>query len=304
MFFDIKNKSYIILILGALPHEIEPDIYSLDDLMHTKVEMNNFLIYWRMKFNKIFARNSDIFASLKYFNDTIIEFKFDSDIIIGTYEYYNYLFKILDDFFKNKKCFNDTINDYKSHRDKLIFIYCKNEKYILNQLNDSLLPTIFFYSIDLNYTFEINSDDLLMIKDDYIYLKIIFSTKENKIWKMGKIFSLKYQFIFNPESKQIGFYRNIKKVKRTVSNEEGKNGIIEKEKEKAKGINNQNYLVYKIILIIILIITFAYLLIKYYKILCNLKRQKRKNEITLINENKINADNDLKEMVNLNDGNN
>ena len=93
-YFDIKNKSDIKLILGALPHEIEPDIYSLDDLMYTKVEMNNFLIYWRMKFNKIFARNSDIFASLKYFNDTVIEFKFDNDIIIGTYEYYNYLFKI------------------------------------------------------------------------------------------------------------------------------------------------------------------------------------------------------------------
>ena len=176
--------------------------------MYTKVEMNNFMIYWRMKFNKIFAKNSDIFASLKYFNDTIIEFKFDSDVIIGTDEYYNYLFKILDDLFKNKKCFNDSIIDYKSHNDKLIFIYCKNEKYILSQLNDSLLPTIFLYSIDLNYTFEINSNDLLVIKDEYVYLKIVFSMKGNKIWKMGKIFSFKYQFVFNPETKQIKRKRN------------------------------------------------------------------------------------------------
>ena len=300
-YFDIKNKSDIKLILGSLPHEIEPEIYSLDDLMYTKVEMNNFLIYWRMKFNKIFAKNSDIFASLKYFNDTIIEFKFDSDIIIGTDEYYNYLFKILDDLFKNKKCFNDSIIDYKSHNDKLIFIYCKNEKYILSQLNDSLLPTIFLYSIDLNYTFEINSNDLLTIKDEYVYLKIVFSIKGNKIWKMGKIFSFKYQFVFNPETKQIGFYRNIKKVipSASKSNEKGKNEVKEKEIE----IYTKNYLFYKIILVIILIIAFAYLLIKYYKFLFNLKRQKRKNEITLINDNKIDDGNYLKEMVNLNDGN-
>ena len=220
--------------------------------MYTKIEMDNYLIYWRMKFNKIFAKNSDIFASLKYFNDTIVEFKFDIDAIIGTDEYFNYLFKILDDFFKNKKCFNDSIIDFKSQTDKLIFIYCKNEKYILNQLNDSLLPIIFLYSIDLNYTFEINSDDLLLIKDEYIYLKILFSAKGNKIWRLGKIFSLKYQFIFNPESKQIGFYKNIKQVISSVSEEEGKNKKVEKEKEG----NPPNYLIYKIILVIILVSLF------------------------------------------------
>ena len=149
---------------------------------------------------------------MRYFNDTLAEFKFDSDIIIGTDEYSNYLFKILDDLFKNKKCFNDSIIDYKNQKDKLIFIYCKNEKNILNQLNDSLLPNIYFYSVDLNYTFEINSNDLLMIKGDFIYLKILFSSKGNKIWKLGKLFSLKYQFTFNPETKQIGFYRNIKQI--------------------------------------------------------------------------------------------
>ena len=155
------------------------------------------------------------------------------------------------------------------------------------------------YSIDLNYTFEINSNDLLLIKDEYLYLKILFSAKGNKIWRLGKIFSLKYQFIFNPESKQIGFYKNIKQVISSVSEEEGKNKKIEKEKEG----NPPNYLIYKVILVIILVIAFTFLFMKYYKIICNLKRQKRKNEITLINDNKINSDNNLKEMENINDGN-
>ena len=162
-YFDVNknNINEIKLIIGALPHEIEPDIYSITDLMYTKVDMNNFLIYWRMKFNVIFARNSDLLASLKYFDDTVAEFKFDNAIIIGTDEYSNYLFK-------KQKCFNNNINDYKNHRDKLKYIYCINDKYVLNELNDSLFPIIFFHSVDLNYTFEIDSDDLLFLKDEYI----------------------------------------------------------------------------------------------------------------------------------------
>ena len=167
------------------------------------------------------------------------------------------------------------------------------------------MPNIYFYSVDLNYTFEINSNDLLMIKGDFIYLKILFSSKGNKIWKLGKLFSLKYQFTFNPETKQIGFYRNIKQIISSILKKVEKNGKIDKQK-----INTRNYLVYKIILVIILIIplksifiVFVYLFWKYYKIICNFKRQKRKNEITLINDVKTNVDNNLKEMENLNDGN-
>ena len=85
----------------------------------------------------------------------------------------------------------------------------------------------------------------------------------------------------------------------SVSGEEGKNEKIEKEKEK----NTNNYLIYKIILVIILVIAFTFLFMKYYKIICNLKRQKRKNEISLINDNKINSDKNLKEMENIKDGN-
>ena len=297
--FDVNknNTNDIKLIIGALPHEIEPEIYSINDLMYTKVDMNNFLIYWRMKFNVIFARNSDLFASLKYFDDTSAEFKFDIDIIIGTDEYKNYLFKILEDLFKKQKCFNSSINDYKNHKDKLKFIYCKNDKYVLNELNDSLLPIIFFHSVDLNYTFEIDNDDLLFIKDEYIYIKILFSEKGNNIWKFGKPFSLKYKFIFNPETKQIGFY-----IKQSIPIR----NITKKEKViiSSKDNNNKNILIFQIFFIVILIILLTYLILKCYKIFCNLKRHKSKKEILLFNDNKKFSESNEKEMVSLNEGNN
>ena len=293
-YFDVNNKTNETkLILGGLPHEIQSFNYYEDDLMYCKVESSNYLIYWKIRFNKIFALNDDLLASLKYFDDTVIEFKFDINIIIGTDQYSNYLFKILEEYFIDKKCFIEIIIDYQNNSNKLKFIYCKNEKYIYGELY-YLVPTIFFYSNDFNYTFEINSKDLLEKKDDYIYLKIAFSVKGNNVWKLGKLFSLKYKFVFNPETKQVGFY--LRESSQNISKEKRIENL-----DKIKYSNNFIFL--KILAIITLIILLSFLGIKYYKILCNFKRQKRKNEITLINEYKYDSNSKEKEMTSLNNNN-
>jgi hypothetical protein len=292
-YFDVNNKTNETkLIIGALPHETFPLIYSEDDLMYGKVVSSNYLIYWKIRFTKIFAFNSDLFASLKYFDDAEVEFKFDSDIIIGTDEYFDYLYGVLGDYIYNNKCFSGRINDYKNNSDKLKFIYCKNERFLYEELYSSLLPTIFLVSNEFNYTFELNSDDLLIIKDEYIYFRILFSDKGNKVWKLGKIFSMKYKFVFNPETKQVGFYT------RVISS---KNITKEKSNKALHEQNNSNKsLTYKIFIIICLFILLSFLMIKYYKIICNMTRQKRKNEIILINDYKYYEKNNVKEMESLN----
>ena len=231
---------------------MQPDIYSENQLLYTKVNSNNYMIYWKMKFDKIFALNCDIFASLKYFENTDIEFKFDSDVIIATDEYKDYIFKIFENYFMNKKCFNISINDYKIYTNKLQFIYCKYEKHFFNELSESFLPIIYFYSNEFNYTFEIDSSDILFIKEDYIYLKILFNDNNlnNNIWKLGKPFSLKYKFIFNPETKQIGFYNkdySTKSENRKIKNNNNDNLI-----------NNGNFI--RIFFIVIFVILMAYLI--------------------------------------------
>ena len=289
-YFDYNNtlNNGHKLIIGVLPHELYPNIYSENQLFYTKAISNNYMIYWRIKFNKIMAVNSDMFASLKYFEDTDIEFKFDSDIIIATEDYSNYIFKIFNTYFINKKCFNSSINDYKDYSSKLIFIYCKYNKNFFFELSESLLPTIYLYSIDFNYTFEIDSDDILFIKNDYIYLRILFNDNKikNKIWKLGKPFSLKYKFVFNPETKQVGFYNkdysNEAKNKKILNDDNGKD--IKKD------------ITIKIFIIVIFGILLIYLLFKTYKIISNIKRQKRKNEIIIINDYKYYSQNNIKEM--------
>ena len=295
-YFDFNNKTNETkLIIGALPHEMHPLLYSEDDLMYSKSESSNYMIYWKLWFNKIFAFNSDLYASLKYFDETTVELKYDIDFIIGTNEFENYLFNVLDEYIFGNKCFLGRINDYKNITNKLKFFYCKNERYIFEELYGSLLPTIFLYSYEFNYTFEIDSDDLLMIKDDFIYLRIVFSEKGNKIWKLGKIFTMKYKFIFNPETKQVGFY--LKQLSGKNTTKEKNNKISYKDSEFRKN------LIYKLLIIIFLSILLTFLIAKYYKSICNITRQKRKNEITLINDYKYYEKNNVKEMMSLQNNN-
>ena len=262
------------VVLGSLPHQIYPEYYSYDDLKYAQVEAQSFLIYWRMKFDKIYIKPNDNI----YFNDTMIEFKFDSNVIIGTKEYEDYILKLLFvNYFNEGKCFNDTILDYKLYSNKLQFFYCKNDGKIRKELN-SLLPNIYFYSNELNYTFELKNEDLFFINNDNVYYRVLFGSQNNKIWYLGKPFSLKHKFIFNPETKKIGFYDKY---------------YGQKEKETSnKNENKYNFnIALKIGIIIVLGILLFYLGVILGKMIYGIKRNQRANELNedydyIIDENK------------------
>ena len=258
-FFDFdsfENKKGKIIV-GALPHEIYPDNYHFDDLMYAPSISQNFVIYWRMEFDKIYIKINNNKNNILYFNDTTIEFKFDSNVIIGTLEYENYIVNIFGKFLKEEKCFHENISDYKSYINRLKFFYCKNDNKIKKELY-SLLPNLYFYSHEFNYTFEIKNDDLFIIKNEYIYYKVLFGTNNDNKWYLGKPMTLKYKFIFNPETKQIGFYNKY---------------------YNPKGNKKDNYIIVKIIVIIALSILLIFLGIKIGKMIYGMKRKKRANEL-------------------------
>lgn len=129
---------------------------------------------------------------------------------------------------------------------------------IINELKKIILPIKFFTHEYNNYTFEITSEDIIMQKGDYILIKIVFPDF-TYTWTLGKPFSLKYYFLFNPDIKKLGFY-----VK-SDSNNSGEN-------------NTWKYAVY-IILIIVLIAIFVILGIFLGKKIYGLKRKIRANEM-------------------------
>ena len=253
------------LIIGSRPHEDYPNKLSSDDLVYAKCSSNDFVIYWEMKFDKIYVNNktyknsglddkSDDDGKVNFENK--VDFKFDSNLIFGTIKYEKYLSFILNDLIEGKKCFNDTmIGD--SVYSKFKFYYCKNEKSIKDKLY-SIIPIIYFYSHEFNHTFELIIDDILKEKGEYIYILILFDGVSNR-WKLGNIFSLKYKFVFNPDTKQIGFYKNIKN---------------------SNNIDSKDYsFIFKIILIIVLSLLLILLGFILGKMIYGLKRKKRANEL-------------------------
>ena len=119
-------------------------------------------------------------------------------------------------------------------------------------------------------------------------MRILFNDNKikNKIWKLGKPFSLKYKFVFNPETKQVGFYN------KDYSNEAKNKKILNDD----NGNDIKKDITIKIFIIVIFGILLIYLLFKTCKIISNIKRQKRKNEIIIINDYKYYSQNNIKEM--------
>ena len=268
-FFDLSSgdSGKGKIIIGSLPHEVYPENYHSDDLNYGQVNSQSFVNYWRMEFNKIYIKTNNNNNDILYFNDTTIEFKFDSNVIIGGYEYENYILNIFDKYFKEQKCFNDTILAYQYYTNKLKFYYCKKDDNVKKELL-ALLPDIYFYSYEFNYTLEIKKEDLFIIKNDFIIYKILFSPN-NKVWYLGKPITLKYTFIFNPETKKIGFYTKYYNKK-------------EEDKNNSSDTNNNSFfdnIFIKIIVVIILCIILVVLGVVIGKFIFGIKRKKRANEL-------------------------
>ena len=151
------------------------------------------------------------------------------------------------------ECFNET-----SSVSKFGFFYCKNKEDTISQIKKKM-PIFKFISYDLNSTFEINADDLLYVQGDYVYCLMYWVSYLQSSWYLGKPFLKKYQFIFNPDTKTIGYYTN--------SNNEDGGGFVSKE----------TFIVVIIIVIVVVVVICGII----GKILFDkFRRKKRANELT------------------------
>lgn len=286
--YNSWNDSNGKLIIGSLPHEDFPDIYSKDDLIYTYIPIEEYsfsINYYKIGFNEIYSNSMNNYFKINLFNINC-ELSFDSNLIIAPREFETEIRKkFMKNYQINEKCFKDSIQQNNYFTD-LIFYFC--DKNIKNELYD-FLPFIKFISKDLNYTFEISKEELFKIEGDYIYLNILFDYGK-KYWILGKPFSLKYQFIFDQDSKKIGFYRN---------------------SHQKIYINKNNKASYDKVIQIFLIIFFSFCLIfiGFYlgKKIYQMKRKIRANELDdnyeYINENnnkKDVNDNKFNEIINNN----
>ena len=66
-------------------------------------------------------------------------------------------------------------------------------------------PKLKFYHNELNYTFELDYNDLFIEENDKLIL-MVFLDEIKMTWSLGKPFLKKYSFLFNQDTKFIGFY--------------------------------------------------------------------------------------------------
>lgn len=239
-YFDLNSKdsSKGNIIIGSLPHQVfNSTDYSKKELVYAKSHQGTELVFWEMKFDKIYFIDKGTKAT--YENETV-EFNFGSNVIIGTYSYKNYLNSALSDLLKEQKCFLDVFKGYDEYYEfssDYEYFYCKYDIDTKKKLNE-LITSISFYSSEFDSTFELTNEQLLKEEDNYLFIQVIFSKYANK-WVLGRPMLSKYQFVFNPYLRKIGFYHDKK---------EGKEEPIE-NKEK-----DNNDTMYRIFIIIPLII--------------------------------------------------
>lgn len=204
--FDSRDNQKGRLVVGSLPHEDYPDSFSEKDLLYTKSNQLSRSTFMEMKFDKVYIINDD--KTINFNVDA--ELRYDSKIIIADYEYKKNLLSKIDDLIKEQKCKEGNIRDFEYYH-FMTFYYCKKDKDIKKKLNEIITP-IYFFSKDFNKTFEITNNEILLEKDGYIYIQMLFNEIVGK-WSLGTVFTLNHKFIFNQEEKQIGYYIKLKEEK-------------------------------------------------------------------------------------------
>ena len=151
---------------------------------------NKQYLVWGLNFEKIIFDNDII-----YENNLRAEFNINLGCIIAS----NAFKEKFDKFLRNNYIMT-SLNEYS----KKYYIYIFEEKYY-----DALKNfTIDFYHKELNYHFTLNYQDLFYEEYNKIYCLIVFNYKEKNFWKFGLPFFRKYRFIYNQDTKSIGFFND------------------------------------------------------------------------------------------------
>jgi hypothetical protein len=142
--------------------------------------------------------------------NTNVHFFYEFYNVIATMEFINQIKKLfLDELIEKKKCFRGKFSQNLFSYDDINFFYCNVD--VENILIQNL-SGIKFYSDDFDFTFELTKDELYYKKGKYIYLTVLYFNNLYNDWIVGQMFTSKYNFVFNTDTREIGFYKKVNNV--------------------------------------------------------------------------------------------
>ena len=129
-------------------------------------------------------------------------------MILGSPEYHQEIKKT----FFQELIYNGICNEQNFISKMTTYTYITCSTNVKSHFNK--FPKLYFYLNEFVYTFELNAEDLFFKynSNSYIFLVIFDSNPRyfNHVWILGEPFMRKYQFVFSPETSEIGFYSDIK----------------------------------------------------------------------------------------------
>ena len=203
--------------MGNYPHFdnniIKIEKYKLFDLNHFEkiysvVSNEKWDTTWGINFNKIYLENktNESFYEIlnKNENNKNVILNPNYGVIIGSHSF-KYIFEktFLNKFLDNKICFQPHLYFTRNYEQKSFYYYYCKADYIEQMRKE--FNTIKFEHKEFKLNFTLDFDDLYIRKKNFIFLRIIFD-ESNPNWIFGSPFFSKYTFIFDSDSKEIGFY--------------------------------------------------------------------------------------------------
>ena len=191
--YTIKNDDELYLICDLDIDTNDNNYKFIKPLIMRFFPNSQFYQKWGLSFEYLKLLNN------KYeYNDNInAEFDINYGCLLGTSDFKEKFQKFIKD--------NDIeIEKEYSERENYIFYF---EKKNINKLKYFELE---FYHRELDFNFTFFFEDLFLEKNNGFYFLIVFDYKTRTEWKFGFPFFKKYNFVFNHDSKIIGFnYKNI-----------------------------------------------------------------------------------------------
>ena len=219
--FNLENIANIksTLIIGGAPHYYDKTKFYKSQLLQSKSEVYS----WTIQCKDVFLYSNGDSGEKKKLSIYIdvVEIYLD-DIAIYAPPYYTNLMKR--EFFKK---YPTSCNVIKG--DNTIYYCVKSESFGLNELKQ--FPTLYFYHMDFNYTFELTYQDLFVEYNGKYYFLVTDSDGEN--WTIGFPLLKKYQFFFNQDSRSVYFY-NPNLPQDDTKEEVKKKNLVFHEKENSK----------------------------------------------------------------------
>ena len=190
-YFNFDSSNIGNIIFGSRPDELyQNDKYKELKYVTMKTSLSNRDLDWSIQFDQIHYGN----IKMKQIKSMLLRIEFG--LISGYFEWESILLnEYFSELIKDNKCFKKYTNalGYFMH-----YFYCNK-----NTDLSGFKPFTFTIN-EFEYNFTLTKDDLFLdIGDKYLFL-IVFGGINELV--LGLPFLKKYQLIFNPNTKTIGFY--------------------------------------------------------------------------------------------------